>query len=117
MRFLADESCDFAVVRALRKAGHDVLAVTEKSPGGEDTEVLQFAVEEQRILITEDKDFGQLVFAQSRPSGGVIFLRYPSSARRAFPQDVAKSVKQRGNKLEGCFTIIQPGLTRITRIP
>ena len=117
MKFLADESCDFAVVRALRKAGHDVSAVTEISPGAEDTEVLQIAIREQRILITEDKDFGQLVFAQSRPSGGVIFLRYPLSARRAFPQDVVKLVKRQGNKLEGCFTIIQPGRIRITRIP
>ena len=55
MRFLADESCDFAVVRALREAGHDVAVVRELSPGVADEVVIDFAVRENRILLTEDK--------------------------------------------------------------
>lgn len=61
MRFLADESCDFAVVRALREAGHDVLAIREVSPRAEDSAVVDRAHREERVLLTEDKDFGQLV--------------------------------------------------------
>ena len=61
--FLADESCDFAVVRTLRAAGYDVLAVSERAPGARDEDVIRFATSERRILLTEDKDFGQLVFA------------------------------------------------------
>ena len=53
MRFLADESCDFAVVRALRSADHDVLAITEVSPREEDQDVMERAVREGRLLITE----------------------------------------------------------------
>ena len=117
MRFLADESCDFAVVRALRKAGHSVLAVTEISPGVEDTEVFELAEREKRIIITEDKDFGQLVYAHSRPSSGVILLRYPFSARRKFSREVVNLARQHGGKLAGCFVIVQPGRIRITRIP
>ena len=58
MRFLADESCDFAVVRALREAGHDVAAITEISPRATDEAVIERAAREERMLLTEDKDFG-----------------------------------------------------------
>jgi predicted nuclease of predicted toxin-antitoxin system len=63
MRFLADESCDFAVARALRSAGHDVIAIAEVSPRADDKIVIDRAVREDCILLTEDKDFGQLVSA------------------------------------------------------
>jgi len=55
MRFLADESCDFAVVRALREAGHDVLAIREVSPRAEDSAVVDRAHREERLLLTEDR--------------------------------------------------------------
>ena len=72
MRFLADESCDFAVVRGLRERGHDVLAVAETSQGIDDEEVIANAKSDRRILITEDKDFGQLVYAAARQSSGTL---------------------------------------------
>ena len=53
MRFLADESCDFAVVRALRFAGHDVTAVVDSIPGADDELVLALARAESRVLLTE----------------------------------------------------------------
>ncbi len=62
MRFLADESCDFSIVRALRGAGHDVVAVAEQSGGIPDDVVIELARADSRVLLTEDKDFGQLVF-------------------------------------------------------
>jgi predicted nuclease of predicted toxin-antitoxin system len=78
MRFLADESCDFAVVRALRAAGHDVIPVAEVSPQLEDPTVLDITVREDRILLTEDKDFGQLVYAARQATAGVVLLRFPA---------------------------------------
>ena len=63
MRFLADESCDFAVVRALRAAGHDVTTVSAAAPGAEDQIVAALAGSDSRVLLTEDKDFGQLAYA------------------------------------------------------
>ena len=80
MRFVADESCDFAVVRALREAGHDLVAVAELDSGAEDAAVIAHAVGERRVLLTEDKDFGQLVFASGVPSSGVVFIRFPAGA-------------------------------------
>jgi predicted nuclease of predicted toxin-antitoxin system len=58
MRFLADESCDFAVVRALRSSGHDVVAVSDIAQRAEDLDVITIAVSESRILLTE-KRIGQ----------------------------------------------------------
>ena len=60
MHFLADESCDFSVVRALRSADHDVVAIAEVSPREEDDAVMERAARGGRILLTEDKDFGQV---------------------------------------------------------
>ncbi len=54
MLFLADESCDFAVVRALRDAGHKVDALAEIRPCADDHAVLELARQEQRILLTEE---------------------------------------------------------------
>ena len=55
IKFLADESCDFAVVKTLRSAGYDVVAISELSPSIPDLQVLRLAVEEKRILLAEDK--------------------------------------------------------------
>jgi predicted nuclease of predicted toxin-antitoxin system len=63
MRFLADECCDFAAVRTFRAHGHDVLAVSESQHRSVDVDVIGLALTENRILLTEDKDFGWLVFA------------------------------------------------------
>jgi predicted nuclease of predicted toxin-antitoxin system len=117
MRFLADESCDFIMVRALREAGHDVLAISEITPRLEDFEVIQLAVSQKRILLTEDKDFGQLVFAHGQKTGGVIFLRFPISAREQISKDLINLVDRQGEKLAGCFVTIQAGRIRISHIP
>ncbi|MGH8727248.1 MAG: DUF5615 family PIN-like protein [Burkholderiales bacterium] len=71
MRFLADESCDFRVVRELRDSGHDVTAILELMPGALDEAVIALALREDRVLITEDKDFGQLVYAAGNPTAAV----------------------------------------------
>src|SRR5205823_14341450 len=63
VRLVADESCDFTLVVGLRAAGHDVVAITETMSGADDEQVMALAAAERRLLLTEDKDFGQLVFA------------------------------------------------------
>src|ERR1039457_143470 len=90
MRFLADESCDFAAVRALRGEGHDVLAVSEFQQRSVDKEVVELALAESRILLTEDKDFGWLAFVAHAESPGVILIRFPASARALLPPAVLK---------------------------
>ena len=64
MKLLADECCDAGLVHAQRNDGHDVLYAAESSPGATDEEILERAVSEHRILLTEDKNFGELVYDQ-----------------------------------------------------
>jgi len=115
MQFLADESCDFAVVRALRQAGYNVSAIAEISPRADDSTVITLALREKRILLTEDKDFGQLIYAHGSRSFGVVFIRYPSRLRSRLAQDVVHLTKKHGQKLAGCFIVLQPGRVRIHR--
>jgi len=112
MRFLADESCDFAVVRALREAGHDVVAVAEISPRADDPVVLGRALKEKRVLLTEDKDFGQLVYASSVPAGGVGLFRFPGGTRGSLPKAASDLVQLKGADLGRLFTVVQPGRVR-----
>ena len=117
MRFLADDSCDYALVRTLRRAGFDVLSVSEDAPGAEDSEVIGLALREERILLTEDKDFGRLVYSHGHQTLGVIFLRFPTFARKQVSRDVLNLLKRQGEKLAGSFVTVQPGRIRISHTP
>jgi predicted nuclease of predicted toxin-antitoxin system len=117
LRFLADESCDFAVVRALRAEGYDVLAVSEVMRRSDDRELIDQANREKRILLTEDKDFGWLVFVSHADSAGVILIRFLGNARQTLVQAVRQLVREQGKRLLGAFVVVQPGHIRISRRP
>jgi predicted nuclease of predicted toxin-antitoxin system len=117
VRFLADESCDFAVVDALRQAGYDVAAVVDTHPGAEDEAVLALARLEARILLTEDKDFGLLAYAGGHETAGVVLIRFPASARSILGQAVVEMVAKFGERLTTAFTVIVPGRARLSRPP
>jgi len=117
MRFLADESCDFTIVRALRAAGHDIVAVSEISPRADDAAVIAEALVGRRVLLTEDKDFGQLVYAEGHLTSGVILVRFPASARRELPGVVVEIAREHGESLYGAFVVIGPARIRISRPP
>lgn len=114
MRFLADESCDFSVVRALREAGHDVKAVADASRGSTDQTVLALAFAEQRVLLTEDKDFGELVFAGA-PAAGVMLIRFPSDARSWLANAVLETIALHGDALASSFVAVTPAGVRVSR--
>lgn len=88
MRFFADENCEAALIAALRSAGHDVDLVSDQIPSEDEEVVLSFARQEQRVVITEDRDFGQLVFRAGMGTVGVLYLRFPVEARRALIRSV-----------------------------
>jgi predicted nuclease of predicted toxin-antitoxin system len=117
LRFLADESCDFAIIRALRAAGYDVLAVSEHTSRSDDRQLIEQAYLAQRILLTEDSDFGRLVFASHADSAGIIFIRFPGNARSALAETIAALVAEHGEALPGAFVVVQPGYIRITHRP
>lgn len=81
MKFLLDQSTDARLLSFLHAAGHDAKRIGADFPGGlPDQDVLSLATGEQRILITDDRDFGELVFRLRHPHTGVIFLRLGEDA-------------------------------------
>jgi predicted nuclease of predicted toxin-antitoxin system len=76
MRFLLDQSSDARLVAYLREIGHDAIRVGREHPHGlPDIEVLRTALRESRILITDDRDFGDLVVRERLPHAGIVYLR------------------------------------------
>jgi len=83
--------------------------------GADDETVIEFARSEQRLLVTEDKDFGQLVFAAAKQSSGVILIRYPASARSELTTAVLKLLAENGERLYSRFAVLEPGRVRVAR--
>lgn len=84
MRILADENIDPFLVNWLRTQGHDVSSVRESARGAPDPNVLDAATRENRVLLTADKDFGDVVYRQGRPTAGVILLRFHTGSRQEY---------------------------------
>lgn len=81
MRFLLDESDEYRIADFLQAEGHDITAIAHDYPHAlPDAEVLAIAAAEQRVLITNDRDFGNLIVRQKRPHAGVIYFRLGLSA-------------------------------------
>lgn len=116
MNFFADESLDRQIVDCLRQDGHEVRYVAEMEPGLPDEIVLDLANREADILLTADKDFGELVFRQRRLASGILLVRLAglSPARKA--EVVAAAVNQHSGELPGTFAVLTPGAFRIRRL-
>lgn len=91
------------------------MAVVETFRGIDDEQVIEKATSDRRILITEDKDFGQLVYAGAQQSSGVIFIRFPATARASLVRAILNLVADRGDELYGLFVVIEPGRIRLAR--
>jgi predicted nuclease of predicted toxin-antitoxin system len=115
MRFVADESVDNAIVARLRANGQDVDYVAEVAPSLSDDEVIDRANSQSALLVTEDKDFGELVYRLRRVHGGVVLVRLPGMSTSLKADIVAETVTDRGVELPKAFTVISPGLVRIRR--
>ena len=115
MKFLADESIDLPIVENLRNNGHVVLYVAEMDPGIKDDEVLKQANKEKAILLTADKDFGELVFRQGRISQGIILVRLKGLSPKLKGEIVSETVQKHASKLRKTFVVIAPSLIRIRK--
>ncbi|MBI5880246.1 MAG: DUF5615 family PIN-like protein [Chloroflexi bacterium] len=81
MKFLLDESADYPLAAYLRSRSHDVTAVAHDYPNAlKDDAVLAIALREERILITNDRDFGELIFRRHLPHRGIILFRLGAEA-------------------------------------
>jgi len=117
MKFLADENCEGPIVRALDTAGYDVEWVREVQPKASDTAVIARAQREQRILLTNDKDFAQLVYLQRLTTSGVVLLRLPALRSQQKARRLLAAVRQIGDDLAGFFTVLTPRAIRRRPLP
>ena len=113
MRFLADECCDAGLVEALRADDHDVLYAQELLRGGVDDDILAVAYSQDRILLTEDKDFGELVYRLGRPARGVILLRFDVAERHLKLPRLRVLITERSWQLTGAFVVVEPDKFRV----
>jgi predicted nuclease of predicted toxin-antitoxin system len=113
MRFLADENFPRAAVTALRAAGHDVAWVSERSPGARDADVLHMAAAEARILLTFDKDFGELAWSADLPAScGVMLFRLPTPPADSVGDALRARIADRDD-WAGHFSVIETGRVRM----
>lgn len=113
MKFVADECCDLTMVDLLREEGHDVTYIPEIEPGISDSSVLLKSFEQNRILITEDKDFGNLVFRLKKPCFGIILLRFNPLEKELKLSQVRRLTKSYSSKLPGNFVVVDSEKIRI----
>ena len=78
---------------------------------------MRLGIQEGRVLLTEDKDFGWLVFAGTGGGASVIFIRFPTQTRAILPETIVEFVKQAGNKLMASYAVVESGRMRLTGIP
>lgn len=113
MRFLANENFPGSAVQALRDAGHDVVWVRSNAPGLPDRDVLQWAIREQRLLVTFDHDFGELARRTKLPKAcGILLLRIPMPPAGETGHRIAKIIAARDD-WAGSFSVIEPGRIRM----
>src|SRR5437763_2465151 len=107
MRWLCDECVDAVIVTYLRHAGNDVVFVVESAPGADDDEIVHLADRDNRLLLTEDKDFGELAFRWKRRLPGLILLRIEPKKRSMKWPRLEAAVAAFGGELLGRFTVVE----------
>ena len=113
MNLLADESVDRRIVEQLRDDGHDVLYIAELEPSVSDETVLQRANEHRALLLTQDKDFGELAFRQKLVHHGVVLIRLSGLSNQTKADLVVDALRKRGAEFVNAFSVISPGMIRI----
>jgi len=117
MRWMIDENVSGTVIRLLREQGHDVLSVKESLRGGGDPHILARAQAEGRVLVTHDKDFGELAFRRGLPSSsGIVLLRLSGEDPVNDNRRILEVLKSRMD-WAGRFAIVTDNRVRIRPLP
>lgn len=116
-KFLANENVPAEVVEAIRQAGHDLAWIGELSPGADDDAVLASSLTESRVLMTFDKDFGEMAFRQGKNATcGVVLLR-PRLRAPDYVTRFTLGVLAQQINWEGHFCVAQEGKLRVVPLP
>jgi predicted nuclease of predicted toxin-antitoxin system len=115
VNLVADEGVERHIVAQLRQDGHDVLYIAEMEPSISDDRVLNRANAQGALLLTEDKDFGELVFRQRLVHTGVVLIRLAGLSSQMKVVRVSAVFRDHAAELSGAFSVISPGMVRIRR--
>src|SRR6266436_7910806 len=106
MKFLVDECTGPAVARWLEQQGHDVFSVYHQARGIDDERVMEIAQIEGRILITNERGFGEKVFRERRPHHGVVFLRLADERAANKIRVLDQLISQHSDALSSRFVVV-----------
>ena len=113
LRFLVDHNVGRGVAESLRQDGYDVIYVGDVDPHLSEVSILQWAVRERRIVITQDHDFGMLVFHSGQPHAGVVLLRMGEARRAARIAAIRWILEHYASALADHFSVFENGRLRI----
>lgn len=114
MRFLVDECTGPKVARWLENKGHEVFSAYHHARGADDNDLLGKAVDENWILVTNDGDFGEMIFRERREHRGVIFLRLADERSENKIAVLQQVLKNYSDRLKGNFLTVTETKIRIT---
>ena len=115
MRFLVDECTGPAMAHWLREQKHEVFSVYEEARGMDDDAIIQKAFDENWILITNDKDFGEKVYRERRPHRGVVFLRLEDERAAQKIDTIRRLLEGHANRLADRFVVVTETHVRFAR--
>ncbi len=113
MNVLIDVSAGQIVGDAIRRLGHDVLHVRDIDPRMADIDILAWAVRESRLVVSMDKDFGELVYRSGLPHAGVLLLRLEAARAAEKAQVVTEIFTNHADELMGHFSVYQGQRLRV----
>lgn len=113
MKLYADEGVDRQIVEALRAAGFDVAYAAETDPAIADEFILEKAMAEDRLLLTSDKDFGEIVYRLGKASEGVMLIRLAGLSADLKARLVVEAFASQSGELPKTFSVLSPGQLRI----
>ncbi len=115
MRLVADEGVDRQIVERLRIDRHDVVYIAELEPGQTDDNVLRLSVDLGAILLTQDKDFGELVVRSGASAKGVLLLRLAGMQQHDKCDLVSTTLQVYGDQMAGAFCVLTPRNLRVRK--
>ena len=115
MRFMVDECTGPVLARWLRQQNHDVFSVYEQARGMEDDRIIQKAFEEDWILITNDKDFGEKVYRERHPHRGIVLLRLDDERSASKIDALQRLLRDYGERIPASFVVVTETRVRFAR--
>lgn len=113
MNFLADENLEYSIISYLREKKINILAIRDLMKGGTDAEILEYALNDNRVIITNDKDFGELTFRLQKPNMGIILLRLPNLHSEEKTNLLMTAIEKLGEDIANKFIVIEENAIRI----